>query len=175
MLRKICLQKWLRITKRPEHEIMNSLSKSLEVEIAHCFNKSLQAQHLYHLVLYPQILQDYKGRASTYTSKGSASGNQIFPTCTKCGENHSDECAEGRKGCFRCGQFDHRYFLGKVNVVTQIALSVQLHHTNMFPNLTGSFFWYMWWLGQNNCILFKLTMTKKILPMWSMVHWEFLI
>ncbi|XP_049378221.1 uncharacterized protein LOC125843011 [Solanum stenotomum] len=43
----------------------------------------------------PRLRQDQKGRASGSKSQESASGNQTFPTCPKCGKNHPDECLAG--------------------------------------------------------------------------------
>ncbi|WMV42148.1 hypothetical protein MTR67_035533 [Solanum verrucosum] len=56
-----------------------------------------------------QVLTRSERRASDSKSQGSALGNHTFPSFSKCGKNHPDECLAGREGCFGCDQLGHRW------------------------------------------------------------------
>ncbi|XP_049405112.1 uncharacterized protein LOC125868532 [Solanum stenotomum] len=109
--------------------------------------------------------QDYKGRASSSKSQGSASGNQTFPTCPKCGKNHPDDCLADRDRCFCCGQFGHRL---KDCQVTLTGLSLLLQQCQQValiirvPRLVQVAV-----SARTGYMLSKLARTRKILLMWS--------
>ncbi|XP_049352205.1 uncharacterized protein LOC125816627 [Solanum verrucosum] len=55
-----------------------------------------------------QFRQDQNSRVPGSESQGSVSENRTYPTCPKCGKNHSTECLAGKERCFGCGQSGHR-------------------------------------------------------------------
>ncbi|WMV49829.1 hypothetical protein MTR67_043214 [Solanum verrucosum] len=47
-------------------------------------------------------------RALGSKCQGSVSENRTYPTCPKCGKNHTGKCLAGKEVCFGCGQSGHR-------------------------------------------------------------------
>ena len=85
---------------------MSTLGRCQVVEIAHCFSRGLQPQHVHKLALRPpcfSMIRKGEGIALESKSQGSASRNQNFPTCQKCCKNHPRESRVVIEGFFGCG------------------------------------------------------------------------
>ena len=104
----IILGNSLRKIRRLGLSTMTILSRNRVVEIARRVSRSFWLQPLHHPVFHPlRTGMTRRDRAPGSKSLGSVSGTKTYPTCPKCGKNHSGECLAGKEGCFGCGQSCH--------------------------------------------------------------------